>query len=336
MLYIIENAVDSGGNRVIYQYIRDSNCAVAGYILRRFTRLKDILGFLKDVISVNLMYKKLYGSKLLIMPALSKDYRAIVTTGRRCLEFIDDLSSPNHIHLMQHIEAWRSLNSLNYFEYCKTLGYPTGEDTIKFIISQNHADEIEYINNLKKITQFQTVSTFLSDIIKHINPSAVVSVSEPPEISYPIIKFGKVKPLSQRKYDLLIVLRGLNFKGDDIGLALLKSDELKHLKKFVILSTKKAARMYRNQLGNVEHDCYPDDFHFATILNDSKIVVNSSVSEGYGAVPREAIKYGCLCVTSNTGWIINSIQSEDIYIVYSHIPQNYISQILRSYNDIRK
>lgn len=337
MIYIVENAVDSGGNRVIYQYIKNEGSEYTGYLLRRFTKPKDFLGFLKDVVTVHLKYLGISKPMLLWKSVAAKNYDLVVTTGRRCLDFIDDVSAHNHLHLIQHIEAWKTLNSSEYLNYCIEIGYPSGQRTIEFIINHNDSDEIQYISKLKRIQKFKTVSPFLKEIIYEINPTAIIETVEPPEISYPILKFGQTKMINDRKYDLLIILRGLDFKGDDVGLALINSVELSHLRKVVVLSTKASIKKYKESidgLGTVF--CSPTDYEFALLLSESKIVINSSTSEGFGAVPREALKYGCKCVSSKTGWVINSQKNENLSVVNSHKKNLYIDAVLELYDDTCK
>ena len=337
VLFIVENAVDSGGNRVIFIKVKESiangNEVEVAYILRKFLKIKDIFGFFKDHIGMILRYRNIK-IKLLNQPISSDKYDQVVTTGRRCLEFLSDISSEKHVHLLQHLEVWSSFKSKYFIDLSLENGYASSAETLKCVSTLECPEELAYISRLKKIKSFQTVSYYLKRILKELNPVANVDVSEPPEISYPIEEFVKQRKIDKKEYDILFFIRGLKFKGDelveDLVKALIKGDT--KLSIAIVISGK--AKKLEMQDSNIKYIQKPSDFQMAKLYSRSKILVNPSLTEGYGAVPREAILFGCKCIASNTGWLQDySGSNENLVIIKKHNKDLYLNAINKMLND---
>lgn len=337
ILYIVENAVDSGGNRVIFIKIKESikkgNKVEVAYILRRISRIKDLFGFFKDYIGMVLKYRGVK-IKLLNQPISTENYNQVVTTGRRCLEFLNDISSYKHIHLIQHLEVWSTFNSQFFIDLSKSKGYASSDETLKCVYLNDCPEEQAYISRLKKIKTFETVSEYLKRILLEINSTATINVKEPPEISYPLNQYSKKIKFENRNYDILFLLRGLKFKGDDLVLDLINAIiEKKYKLKIAIVVSGKAKFKFKNS--QVSYFINPSNIKMAGLYSESKILVNPSLTEGFGAVPREAILYGCKCITSNTGWLQDFEKNDkNIEIINKHKINLYLDAIDKMMNDI--
>ena len=321
VLYVVENAVDSGGNRVIASYIkneRETNDVDVVFILRKITRFRDIAGLIKDYIGMFFKYRSQFS--IACGEIDTGRYDRVVTTGRRTLEFIDCLDSNKHTHLIQHIEAWKSLQSPDFEKESKTRGYLSGVQTIDFILKFDDPDEYGYLRRLKKIRKFLTVSKYLSNILREVSPSSHIMVNEPPEISFPYNKFNEQLT---RHIDVVFILRGLRFKGDALTEELINHyKKIPRVKMLVILSGKAKLRDR-----TIEILSKPNDRQLAQVYSLTKCFVAPSLSEGFGAIPREVIQYGANCVTSNTGWIQNSEKHQLLHIVEKHDLEEYVSKI---------
>ena len=335
VLFLIENAVDTGGNRVILKKIKEytedqGNCIEVGYTLRKITKLKDYLGVAKDIFGV---YKKFFfiaKINILFRPICIKRFNLVISTGRRCIEFVSVLEDNRHIYLMQHFEVWKTYNSSFFINQSRESGYCNSIDTVKAVYFNNNPDEMNYINNIRKIKNFITVSVYLKDIITYINPLIKsIVVQEPPEISFPHESLI-INNFSERKYDLLLFLRGVDFKGDGIVIKILEYYNNTEINIAVVVSLRK---IKINKLApNISFYIQPSDSSLAYLYNNSRIVIVNSLTEGFGAVAREAIKFGSKCISSNTGWVQHS-DYPDLYKVYHHKFESYISksqELLRS------
>jgi glycosyltransferase involved in cell wall biosynthesis len=337
ILYIVENAVDSGGNRVIAikirNDIRDGHIVEVAYILRKLSRFKDLAGLLKDIITCNIKYRHASKVRLIANTVNDSPYDKIISTGRRCLEFLDDLGSDKHCHLIQHIEVWNTLQSKSFFELSRNNGYLDSIETLDIINKNKEPDELSYITRLGKVGSFETVSCYLEKIVNKINSASNVVVCEPPEISFPRIKVGKIS--NNRDIDVLMFFRNLKFKGDDIIFSLAKEINTMGYKVHLICGKNSENKL--KEIGgysNIFTHFRTSDKDVAELYARSKIVINSSISEGFGAIPREAIDYGCYCISSNTGWVQCSELKGGVRlkIIYRHRVEEY----LKTFRDLVK
>jgi glycosyltransferase involved in cell wall biosynthesis len=337
VLFIVENAVDSGGNRVIFISIKDSiscgNDVEVAYILRKVQKIKDIFGFFKDYIGMLFKYRNIK-IKLLNQPISSDEYDQVITTGRRCLEFLTDLSSKKHVHLIQHLEVWSTFKSKYFMDLSRQSGYATSSETLKCVVELECPEELAYISRLKKVKSFLTVSNYLERILIELNPRANINVSEPPEISYPLEAYAKKKQANKKKYDLLFFIRGLKFKGDELVEEIIKSIIVDQNKLSILVVISGKAKKLELLDSRITYIHKPSDFEMAKLYSESKILINPSLTEGYGAVPREALLYGCKCIASNTGWLQDTNDSgENLMIINKHSKQLYLDAIYKMMND---
>ena len=332
ILFLVENVVDSGGNRVIAikikNEIKKGNIVEVAVIQRKLTKPKDILGLIKDIISSKIAYKQANKVFLLNKPIETSNYDEVITTGRRGLLFLQDITESKHLHLFQHIEAWDTLNSDYFFNFCKNNGYPSGSQTIEVLRENKVIEELIYIYRLSFLKKVETVSLYLKEIIHSLNPKSTVIVNEPPEIG--LTNSEDLNIINTFEYDLLFFVRGLKFKGDDLHIKLMRIFYSKGLRIAIVCSKK---RKYYNFIKSDYENCsfffQPLDLDLYKIYKKSRIFVSCSVSEGFGATVREAYNNGLICVTSNVGWVQNNelFAKDRLHIVKKHDFKEYVSKI---------
>jgi hypothetical protein len=332
-LFLVENVVDSGGNRVIAIKIFDAiekgykvDVAVTQRVL---TKPKDIAGLIKDILTSKIKYKKANKVFLLNKPIATENYDEVISTGKRSLLFIENISAKNHLHLFQHVETWGTLNSNYFSNLCKINGYPNGAETIKAINENKIISEQIYLYNLSFINKAETVSYYLKDILVKLNPKMIVKVCEPPEIGFINNKISNMNNYNY-EYDLLFFIRGLKFKGDDLHMELIRYFYKDGLKICVVCSKSKNHYNFNNKdYINSNFKFKPSDLELNNIYKKTKIFVNCSVSEGFGATVREAYNNNMHCVASNVGWIQkNELKADQrLLVVKKHNISNYIKTI---------
>lgn len=316
----IENLFPNGGTR---QFLKLLNLNTFRgntrlFLVRRdFSSLRNILGFFKDYLYALLHKPKNVRLKIIFKPVHLRDDTVYISTSRRTLEFIKNLNSKNHYHYFQHIEFWEFLNSKTFFEYCTNKGYP---DSLYF--SQLFSKDInlldkKYKNNILQINNFLTVSNFLSEILSKLNKKNIQLIDVRPHISY------QNKLLNE--YDLLLFYRACNFKGDEMTIEIIKKYKDKY--KIVIVAFNNEIYKKIKINNNITIYIHPADTELGKIYSKSKLVINPSLSEGFGSVPQEALYHDCCVVTSNTGWVINTDSNERVVIIRKHTIDSYTDGI---------
>jgi hypothetical protein len=330
---LIENTKDSGGNRVISLLIQNfkkdkNNLITVLVVARKIKNIKDILGQIRDYF---LSYIKYKSSNCSVMPQFKpinvNNYQKIISTSRRTLDYVSEYDNPKHFHLLQHIEAWKTLNSDFFLNFCIRNRYPNPADLIALVRKNKNYEDINYLNNLSRIKNIITVSEYLKKCILNINSLATIKVVEPK----PHIKKINTYNLKKEKkiYDVLMFLRGTRFKGDEMVISLSKKLSLKYKILLVVddKMKKKASLLSKNNT-NLKILFSPANNILADAYGNSKIIIHPSLCEGFGSVPQEGLLFGCNVISSNVGWINTSFKvNNKLFVINSHNVKKYIEKI---------
>ena len=334
---LVENVKDSGGNRVLF--LKAAELAKSGgnhltiYVTaRRIARMKDVAGQARDIIASKIKYHFADAVELLWGNVDFSRFDEVITTGRRALDFIDQLDDPRHLHLIQHIEAWGTLNSAMFREFAESVRYPTGLDCLALIRRNAVPAELAYLDRLAHVTRFATVSNFLKSILESFASTKEVTLRPPPDVGAvpPIVTNRWASP--SRDIDILYFMRGLPFKGDaliaDVINGLAKEGYrgvliagLRNRKMVDAIADKSRLRIINNIAPN---------HVVADLYSRARIVVHPSLSEGYGLIPREALRFGCHVIASRTGELQDVTEAIDrLTIIDRHLVELYVSEIRR-------
>ena len=331
---LVENVRDSGGNRVIFIRIAElasdpSNAVTVLVTARRIRTPKDVAGQLRDIVASKIKYR--FAHKVLLQRGAVdfNDYDEVISTGRGPLEFVDQLEDRRHIHLIQHIESWAVLNSDAFRDFSRAVRYPTGQDCIDLIRNSGIAAETRYLGKLARIKRFQTVSPFLESIINGLANSHEVDTNEPPDISLVPTPSMAGRPFEQRDIDVLFFVRGLTFKGDALTIQVINALRGSPYR-LALIAGRRTARLLADIDPAVEVETHniPSDQVVADLYYRSKIVVQPSLCEGFGAIPREALAFGCHVVASRTGWLQSkSARPARLSVIERHDESLYVESI---------
>lgn len=101
----------SGGNRVImrlFDQLAESHQAEVHVFVVPEARVH--IGALRHLVACKRRFAAAASVRLATRPIHPGDFDVLVSTSRRTLDFVDDLTHPAHVHLLQAIEAWDTVN----------------------------------------------------------------------------------------------------------------------------------------------------------------------------------------------------------------------------------
>ena len=318
---LIENLFPNGGTRQFLKLLKLYNFKdrTKLYLVRRdFNSLRDILGFIKDYFYAIFHKPKNIKIKLIFNPIHLDKNILYVSTSRRTLNFINDLDSPNHFHYFQHIEFWEYLNSDEFFNHCSTSGYPSPTYFYNLFTSQNKLLDYNYKINLPKINNFLTVSEFLSKILEKLNKKNIKIMRVYPHITH-------THRYKKKEYDFLLFYRASRFKGDDMALKII--NKYNDLFKIVVIAFNNNIYQKISVTKNIFIHIHPSDVTLGELFAKSWLVINPSLSEGFGSIPQEALEHGCHVVSSKTGWLTDTEPNRRVKIIKKHTLDNYTYEI---------
>lgn len=325
---LVENAKDSGGSRVIFNLVKER--VLAGeqvtllVVLRNIKGLRDLVGQVRDLIACKLRVGFGVAVRLQIQRVRSKKFREIVSTSRRTLDFITSYGDQRHIHLFQHIEAWRTLNSDEFRDFCQLNHYPSGPETVDLIKDIGIPEDVRYLEVLGRIKRIQTVSCFLKSVVDYLGAASEITVSEPP----PHIKGAS--DFCVRDTDVLLFVRGLVFKGDQLSLKLACKLGKRGFKIMVVAGPRTHNLICKlPQVENIKVLLNPIDDELAKAFARSRIVVHPSLCEGFGSIPQESMQFGCATVASGVGWLHGKSSTENLHIMRAHDIDIYEKKIVQ-------
>jgi glycosyltransferase involved in cell wall biosynthesis len=324
---LIENIKDSGGNREIFRLFKSLSASTENRVsvlvlARDRSSLKDFGGHIRDVVFSKAKYRGASAVKSQ-KQIIYGGYDLVISTSRRTLNFVGAFDAPWHLHFMQHIEAWASLNSEIFRRFCIDSRYPNPQECVALIRNIGIAEDIAYLGQLSRTRNFRAVSPYLAEIARALSPDASVEIAEPKPHILPAI----VADLP-RSIDVMMFLRGLKFKGDDLNLAVAKSLAARS-RRLAIVCTPKTAPLVDDIAGrsNVEIYTLPSNETVGRLYQRAKIVLHPSLCEGFGSIPQEALAIGCDVLASRSGWVGYGERPNRLHIMDVHSPEEYITKI---------
>lgn len=331
-IILVENLRLTGGIRQSLKLLEDivlPSEIYFGLTARRTCGIRSLFGFIKDYFIAQINKPAIAKIIFIKKPITIKLSTIYITTSRDTLLYVNNLGASNHIHYCQHIELWDFINSQKFLKFCESEGYPNSKKFFKLLLNNLNtlsSKELSYLENLKAIKNFYTVSDFLSNLLQELNQNI------------PNIKLISVKPhifktieTSIRKYDLMFFLRGIPFKGDEIIIELLHFfSKLQFINILVICNSARALKAFAHlKCSNITSVINPSDIDLAKYYTNSKIVVCTSLLEGFGSIPQEALSMGCKVVSSRTGWLCNHKDiTENIHVIDYHNKNHYVEKII--------
>lgn len=324
---LVKNLNMSGGNRVIMNLfdrlaeLQASN-GVEVHVFVVPERKRQLAEFF-SLAACKRRYGAAASVRRVSRPIDPADFDALISTSRRTLDFVADLAHPVHFHLFQAIEAWDTLNSAAFLDWCRTRGYPGPEACIDAIREIALPQDVRYVEQLAAIRQVLTVSEYLELTSRYLGCAAEdIIVREPA----PNIR-GHAR--SVRNIDLLLFVRGFSYNGDDLAVTL--ANKLAGRPYRVAVVAGRRAKPLVKTLGEREglsviYD--PSDAALADLFAATRVVAHPSLHNGGGFIPIEALCFGCSVVASRTGWLLTESKG-CLTVAERHDPAIYLVEIER-------
>ena len=330
-ILILQDLSLNGGTRQALKLFDDKdfdNLKIA-LLKPNFKNILSSIRFIKNAIIFFIYIKKIININFISHKIKATNKLKVITTSKKTLEFIANIDSQYHIHYCQHIEIWKLYESKLFINFCRQKGYPDGKK-LSFLIDQFYLNlssiDKKYLNNISLIKNFYVVSFFLDEFINSINSNCNIFHQK----VYPHINKVNLN-LPKEKNSVIFFIRGQKFKGDDLIEKIIFSKRLMNIKKYLVLSfiPKKNYLNKINKISNLSVFVKPSDNQLSKLFSKANLLVNASLSEGFGSLPQEALYYNCNVITSNTGWILNKKQSKRLKIIKKHKVNDYIKEIIK-------
>jgi glycosyltransferase involved in cell wall biosynthesis len=249
------------------------------------------------------------------------EYDLLISTSRRTLDFVTDPAHPRHVHLLQAIEAWDTVNSPFFLDYCMERRYPSPEDCIDLIREIGLPQDVRYLHQIGLVDRIRTVSGYLDSAIRYAGRPSEVVVCEPE------LFLRGTGGRATRDIDILLFLRGEPYNGDVLSVAITNTfQEPCHM---MVVATRKATpllkKIRRRDQTSVIFD--PLDGALKEIFASTRFVLHPSLCNGGGFIPIEALSFGCNVVSSRTGWLSTAKSTGNLIIVDRHDPSLYRSAL---------
>lgn len=324
---LVKNLTPSGGNRVIL-HLFDALQRLPGVEVHVLVVPEARRG-IRDVWNL-IACKRRYGAaasvRRLSRPADPGAFDLLISTSRRTLDFVADLSHSAHVHLFQAVEAWDSENSGAFLEHCRDERYPDGRETIDLVRRIGIARDVRYVDQIASTQRFLAVSGYLADAARHAGGPSEVTVRVPP------LTLRGAGGGTERDIDVLLFLRGFVYNGDDVTSALAHELADTRLRVAVVAGNYCRAAQVR-ALGRRERLTIlrePQDGALAALYASARAVVHPSLSNGGGFIPFEALSFGCAVVASRTGWLASAEGGGPLSIMDRHDLNAYLGALMRS------
>ena len=249
------------------------------------------------------------------------EYDLLISTSRRTLDFVTDPAHPRHVHLLQAIEAWDTVNSPFFLDYCMERRYPSPEDCIDLIREIGLPQDVRYLHQIGLVDRIRTVSGYLDSAIRYAGRPSEVVVCEPE------LFLRGTGGRATRDIDILLFLRGEPYNGDALSVAI--TDTFQEPCHMMIVAARKAKpflkEIRRRDKISITYD--PSDSALAELYASTQIVLHPSLCNGGGFIPIEALSFGCVAVSSRTGWLLPAKSTGNLIIVDRHDPNLYRSAL---------
>lgn len=323
---LVKNLKMSGGNRVILNLF-DRLVDVPGIEIRVFVvpEARRHLGELPNLFACKRRYAAATSVTRTARPVDPEEFDILISTSRRTLDFVADLSHPAHIHLFQAIEAWDTENSQPFLEYCRHQRYPSPDECIDLVRQIGIREDVRYVEQIASVRRFLAVSDYLGDAARYAGRPDDVKVCVPP------LNTSGTGGQAERTIDVLLFLRGFSYNGDDVTVAVADALADKPYRLAIVAgnySTKSQIKALgqRDRLSVIRE---PSDAALADLYASARVVVHPSLCNGGGFIPLEALSFGCAAVASRTGWLMSSESKGPLVIMDRHDPQLYLGEVLR-------
>jgi len=295
-----------GGFRIVYQYA--NKFADAGHEVSivyasgrenifLFFAMRFIVIFMKDVFPLHNSIRKLYVFKLNnnTIPDADVTIATACTTAvalNSCFE-----SKGKRIYLMQHYETWS--------------------------MPQDTLNETWRYKNMRKIV----ISKYLKDIGENFGVFDTIYIPNPIDCNL----FRLTKNIDSRKYNVAMMYSELEIKGSEYGLQAIEILKRKYPDfKVVFFGVKSRNEKIPKWIDYIKNPS--QEFLVNDIYNNSSIYLCSSISEGWGLPPMEAMACGAAVVTTNNGGISDfCLDGENALICEVKKPEQMAECIERIY-----
>ena len=258
-------------------------------------------------------------------PVNPGQFDLLISTSRRTLDFVTDLAHPAHVHLLQAIETWDTVNSAPFLEYCRDRRYPFPGECIDLIRKIGFPQDVRYLEQIGAVGRIRTVSAYLDSAIRYAGQPREVVVCEP-EL-FVRGTGGRVV----RDIDILLFLRGAVYNGDALAVAITNALQDKPYRMVVVAARKAKSLIHeirKRDLVSIVYD--PSDAALAGHYASARVVLHPSLCNGGGFIPIEALSFGCTVVASRTGWLLSAQSRGNLMVVDRHDPNAYCAEVLRA------
>ncbi|RJR54609.1 MAG: hypothetical protein C4576_00520 [Desulfobacteraceae bacterium] len=322
---LVKSIRRSGGNRVIADLF-DRLRKVGGVEIFVFV-VPEIRFDIREVQNLLLCKRRYRAAASVTRAGRALDpgeFDLLISTSRRTLDFVENLAHPAHVHLFQAIEAWDSVNSAPFLEYCRDRRYPAPKECIDLIREIGFRQDLRYLDQIGAVGRIRTVSGYLESALHYLARPGEVVVCEP-EL---FVRGERVRAL--RPIDILLFVRGEVYNGDDLALALARGFQDRPCR-LVVVTARKARSLVRGigKQGQVSIAYDPTDAALAELFASARIVLHPSLCNGGGFIPVEALSFGCTVLASRTGWLLSAESNGNLSVLDRHDPGLYRSELER-------
>ncbi|MFA6577428.1 MAG: glycosyltransferase [Nocardioides sp.] len=321
---LTKNLNPSGGNRVImrlFDQMAESGQAELHVFVVPEPRAP--IQALRHLAACKRRYGAAASVKLATRPLRPGEFDVLISTSRRTLDFVGDLGHPAHVHLLQAIEAWDTVNSAPFLEHCADRGYPGPDACVDLVRKIGLPHDLHYLERVAAAGRILTVSEYLASAVAYMGGTPDVRVSVP---DWHIKRSG---PAPGRSIDALFFVRGFVYNGDALAVAV--ADAMPQETRVTFVASPRAKREMKSLHGraglSVVQD--PSDAALAGLLAAARVVVHPSLCNGGGSIPIEALALGCSVVASRTGWLWPAESRGPLQVVDEHDPEKYLSKAMR-------
>jgi hypothetical protein len=321
---LTKNLTASGGNWVIMRLF-DQLVATGRAEVHVFVVPEEgaHVGVLRNLVACRRRYAAAASVKPALRAVRPADFDVLLSTSRRTLDFVADLSHPAHVHLFQMIEAWRTMSSDALLDRCRRLGYPGPGESVALVRELGIPEDLRYLEQVGATRRFVAVSEFLA------SAAASLGAAKDVDVRVPDRHVKRSGPALPRNIDALFFLRGQVHKGDDLTLQVANAmPDASRVTVVVAPGASRAARRLHRRPGLVTASDPPPPV-LADLLASSRVVVHPSLCEGGGSIPVEALALACQVVASRTGWLLRAESGGPLSVIERHDPELYLAEVLR-------
>ena len=321
---LVKNLNPTGGNRVIlrlFDHLQASPLTEMHVLVVPET--KPHIGALADLIACKRRYRTAASVGRAWRPVKPEAFDVVLSTSRRTLDFVRDFGHPAHVHLLQAIEAWDTVNSASFCEFCVERGYPTPEECVDLVRRIGISHDVWYLDQVAAAGGVLAVSDYLRSAVRYLTGSDDTKVSIPEWHIKGDARAG------DRSIDALFFVRGFGYNGDALAIEVMNAMPPEYRVTVVAARRARAEVKAIRRRSGVSIVREPPDAVLAELFASSRVVVHPSLCNGGGSIPIEALALGCSVVASRTGWLLGTQSEGPLTIVDRHDPQEYLSTVLR-------